>query len=43
MHNGQKICAALAALKTNIYINNIYVRELSYPTTTKLNKFKGAT
>jgi hypothetical protein len=32
--------AALAAFK-GISIKNIYVRELSYPTPTKLYKFKG--
>jgi hypothetical protein len=40
MHNGRTIRAALAAFKGNIY-KNIYVHELSYPTTTKLYKFQG--
>jgi hypothetical protein len=39
MHNEQKIRAAMAAFK-GIFKNNIHVRELSYPNTTKLYKFK---
>jgi hypothetical protein len=40
-YNGRSIRAALAALKGHIYKKK-YVRELSYPTTTELYKFKGA-
>jgi hypothetical protein len=44
MHNRRTIRAALAAFKGNIYQKHIqYVREFSYPTTTKIYKFKKAT
>jgi hypothetical protein len=41
MHNDETFVRAWQPLK-GISIKNIYVRELSYPTTTKLYKFKGA-
>jgi hypothetical protein len=44
-HDNQgTIRATLAAFKGNIYQKHIlYVPEFPYPTTTKTNKFKGAT
>jgi hypothetical protein len=41
MHDRQTIPLALAALQ-GISMKTVYVRELPYPTTTKINKFKGA-
>jgi hypothetical protein len=41
MHDRWRIRAALQPLK-GIYIQKLYVRDLSYPTTTRINKFKGA-
>jgi hypothetical protein len=43
MHDRQTIRLALAAFKGNIYQKRVQVRELSYPTSTKIHKLKGAT
>jgi hypothetical protein len=44
MHDRRTIRTALAAFKGNIYQKHtVYVPELSYPTTKKIYKFKGAT
>jgi hypothetical protein len=43
MHDRRTIQTALAAFKGNIYQKHIqYVPELSYPSTKKIDKFKGA-
>jgi hypothetical protein len=43
LHDRRTIRTALAAFKGNIYKKNIYVPEVSYPTTKKIYKGKGAT
>jgi hypothetical protein len=43
MHDRRTIRMAMTAFKGNIYQKHIYVPELSYPTTKKMYKFKGAT